>query len=677
MFSFSAWPVRRLLIVGSAAVALTALAVSLAVGLWTAWLRESARVGDELAVSAGLIAEQIAQDAPRGSWLPLDPQVPGVSALAAQALGRLQNDPGVHAARILPPDTPPQPGAPAYGPRTVWAQWTRSSPARIGDRLLTPPGARPDFAKWAVDLIEVRALIERQGLPLGTLVVSGYRPSLWAMAQRDLVWALPAIVVALVFSLWLGLRLAAFIMRPMRQLAGAARAAGREGDYSVRLPLPGDPDLAAVAREFNQMADLVGQRDAMLEARVQERTAALVAARTAADAASAAKSRFLALMSHEIRTPLHGVIGSAELLGQAGLAARELLHVQHIQHSALALQGIVDDVLDLTGLDNERLRLRLTDASPAEIMRKAAAPHASAALAKGLGWQLLLAPACEAQRRVDAQRLAQVVGKLLANAVKFTPRGHVTLEAQIDATQRLLVTVTDTGVGFDLRELPRLLRPFEQAQNSAARRHEGSGLGLAVAQAYSDLMGATLHFDSAPAEGTRARLSLLLPRAAATAVPIPSHIVGIDDGQTNAALGPILVVEDNEVNQFVITAMLERLGAGQVHVASSGAQALRMTKQVAYDLVLMDWQMPEMDGLEVIAHLRAREKAQAARAAASAVELPAARLPIVVLTANAMAGDREQCLEAGADGYLSKPLRLDELRATLTQFPRRAPVQRL
>jgi two-component system, sensor histidine kinase len=677
MFSLSAWPVRRLLIVGSAAVALTALAVGLTVGLWTAWLRETARVGDELAVSARLVADQIAQEAPRGSWLPLDPQVPGVSALAAAALSRLQNDPGVHAARILPPDLPPLPSAPGSGPAAVWAQWTRSSPATLGDRLLAAPGARSDFAQLAADPVEVRALIERQGLPLGTLVVSGYRPSLWAMARRDLVWALPGIVVALLFSLWLGVRLAAFIMRPMRQLAGAARAAGIEGDYSVRLPLPGDPDLAAVAREFNQMADLVGQRDAMLEAKVQERTAALVAARVAADAANATKSRFLALMSHEIRTPLHGVIGSAEMLGQADLAVRDLAHVQHIQHSAQALQSIVDDVLDLTGLDQRRLQVTLADASPAEVLRKAAAPYAAAAQAKGLGWQLQIAPACEALRRVDAPRLAQVVGKLLANAVKFTHRGQVALDCQIDGAQRLLVTISDTGEGFDLRELPRLVRPFEQAQNTATRRHEGSGLGLAVAQAYIDLLGASLHFDSAPGEGTRARLSLLAPRAEGAGLPNPSHISDDDDRNVAALLGPILVVEDNEVNQFVITAMLERLGAGQVHVASSGAQALRMTKQVAYDLVLMDWQMPEMDGLEVIAHLRAREKAQAARAAASTLELPAARLPIVVLTANAMAGDREQCLEAGADGYLSKPLRLDDLRATLTQFHRRAPVQRL
>jgi two-component system, sensor histidine kinase len=674
MFSLGAWPVRRLLIVGSAAVALTTLAVSLVVGVWTAWLHERTLISGELQRSADAIAAQIAQDAPRSAGLRLDPQGPAVSQLMAKALSSLQDNAAVHAARIVPPaQAPAETATRSSVALSVWAQWTRNSPASPagpGGKVQAGPGARADFAQWAADPIEVQALIERQGLPLGAVVIAGYRPSLWALAWRHLSWALPGIFVALLFSLFLGMRLAAFIMRPMRQLASAARAAGREGDYSVRLPLSGDPDLAAVAREFNQMADLVGQRDAMLEAKVQERTAALEAARVAADAASAAKSRFLALMSHEIRTPLHGVIGSAEVLGQAQMSTRDHVHVQHIQHSAQALQGIVDDVLDLSGMDEQRLRLVLAPASPADVLRKAAAPYAAAAQAKGLGWQLQMAADCEDPRRLDAPRLAQVVAKLLANAVKFTHRGQVTLDCQIDSTQRLLVTVVDTGEGFDLRDLPRLLRPFEQAQNTASRRHEGSGLGLAVAQAYSDLMGASLQFDSAPGEGTRARLSLLAPRVGGQAMPNPSHIGAAVKPEGEVALGPILVVEDNEVNQFVITAMLERLGAGQVQVASSGMQALRMTKQVAYDLVLMDWQMPEMDGLEVIAHLRAREARELAHGT------PGPRLPIVVLTANAMTGDRELCLQAGADGYLSKPLRMDELRDALAQFPRSATAQR-
>ncbi len=658
--SVRAWPVRRQLIVGTAAVALTTLALSLAVGIWTAWLRESARASNELIVSAGLLVVDIARDVPRGGRLG---QTASAQAQALQQLARLQTDPAVHRASILRNDGEAD---------KVLVRWQRDKPAPVGDRRDVPVGARADFANFADELLEVRTPIQRQGLPLGTLVISGYKPSLAAIARNDLLWALPGIGAALLFSLLLGVRLAASIMRPMRQLASAARAAGREGDYSVRLPIPGDPNLAAVAREFNQMAGLMGQRDAMLEAKVRERTSALEAARVAADAANQAKTRFLAMMSHEIRTPLHGVIGSAEVLAASSLAVRDAEHVKHINHSAHALERIVDDVLDLTGLDGGRLPLLLADAIPADAVRAAAAPHVQAAHAKGLLWQMNIAPACMDSRRIDASRLTQTLGKLFSNAVKFTEQGLVSVDCQIDSAQRLVVNIEDTGEGFEMGDLPRLLRPFEQAQNSAARRHAGSGLGLAIAQHYSDLMGATLGFDSAPGQGTRVRFSMLAPRALANP-PAKQSVAAVlaHDGLPDVTeltgavyLGPILVVEDNEVNQFVIMAMLERLGAVDVQVASSGAQALQMAAQASFDLVLMDWQMPEMDGLEAIARLRAKE------AQGLAMQRGVQRVPIVAVTANAMAGDKERCLQAGADGYLSKPLRLDDLRLALQQFYR-------
>jgi two-component system, sensor histidine kinase len=646
--SVRGWPVRRQLIVGTATVALITLAVSLAVGVWTSWLRESARANNELTVTAGLLAVDLARDVPRGGRLG---QTAAAQAQALQQLARLQTDPAVHSAQILRNEAETD---------KVLVQWQRQTPAPVGDRRDIPVGARADFGSYAKDLLEVKAPVVRQGLPLGTLVLKGYKASLWSIARNDLIWSLPGIGVALLFSLLLGVPLAASIMRPMRQLASAARAAGRDGDYSVRLPLPGDPNLAAVAREFNQMADLMGQRDAMLEGKVRERTAALEAARVAADAANQAKTRFLAMMSHEIRTPLHGVIGSAEVLAGAQLAARDAEHLKHISHSAQALQRIVDDVLDLTGLDSGRLPLLLAEAAPSTVLRQAAAPHAEAALAKGLQWQLNLTAACDEPRRLDAKRLSQALNKLFSNAVKFTESGQVVVQAHIDSAQRLVVSIEDSGEGFDMADLPRLLRPFEQAQSSAARRHEGSGLGLAIAQHYGDLMGASLTFDSAPGRGTHVRFSLLAPRAVG-----PAHAGTEATRQASATpaglyLDPILVVEDNEVNQFVITAMLERLGAADVQVASSGAQALQMAEQAPYQLVLMDWQMPEMDGLEAIARLRAKEAATGG----------ARRVPIVAVTANAMAGDKERCLQAGADGYLSKPLRLDDLRDALTQFYR-------
>jgi two-component system, sensor histidine kinase len=677
MVSIRSWPVRRLLVVGSAAVALTTLAVSSGIGIWTSWWREQGRIQDALGVSASLVAADIVRAAPAAPaaspslgatrpWLTLADGAaePGLTA----ALSALHNDPGVHAARILRPDPADPLAATGGGQPHVVAQWTRSSPAVVGSPALAPAGARADFARHADDLIEVRSVIERRDLPLSTLQVSGYRPSLWAIASKDIGWALPGIVVALLASLLLGVRLAAFIMRPMRQLARAARATGRGGDYSVRLPLPADPELAAVAQEFNQMAALLGQRDAMLEGKVRERTSALQAARVAADAANVAKTRFLALVSHEIRTPLNGVVGSAEVLRQAPLAPRDLAHVGHISQSAQALQRIVDDVLDLTGLDSGRLALALGDVVPAELLQQVLEPQAAAAQVKGLRWQTDVTAACDSARRLDARRLSQVLSKLLDNAVKFTARGQVALHADIGHDQQLVVRIADTGEGFAPHELPRLLRPFEQAHSDAARLHQGSGLGLAVAQVLCDVMGARLVFESAPGEGTVVTLSLHAPRgvgATRSETPADHPTPALASGAV-AYAGPILVVEDNEVNRYVITAMLERLGASQVHVATSGAQAVQMAEQVAYDLVLMDWQMPVMDGLEAISLMRAREAAQAAAGQ------PGRHTPIVAVTANAMPGDKERCLRAGADGYLSKPLRLDDLRAAMLQFYRRS-----
>jgi PAS domain S-box-containing protein len=374
-----------------------------------------------------------------------------------------------------------------------------------------------------------------------------------------------------------------------------------------------------------------------------------------AEAAARARGDFLAVMSHEIRTPLNGVLGNVELLLTDDLTPEQAAKVQTIGSCGELLLTLMTDVLDFARLDAGRLQLESVPASPAAVVHDVVAMFRPSAAEKGLLVDVLVASELPGQVMGDPTALRQVAWNLVSNAVKFTESGSVKVELSgfpVDAEDRvgLRLEVSDTGPGMTEEELSRLFRPFEQADNSTRRRFGGTGLGMSIAHRLVDLMGGTISVDSVVGEGTNIRVEGVFLRAAD--VPEPASAGPVEVVSVPEALD-VLVVDDNPVNLAVAGQMLDRLGCRTTRV-NSGAAAIAATESQTFHLVLMDCQMPEMDGYEAVERIRAEE-----------VRAGRQRATVFALTADATAGVRERCTEAGMDGYLSKPVRLGQLREVL------------
>ena len=392
----------------------------------------------------------------------------------------------------------------------------------------------------------------------------------------------------------------------------------------------------------------------------------LTTARDEALAAAHAKAVFLANMSHEIRTPLNGVLGMAELLGQSTLTDSQLRHVRTLRASGEHLMHVINDVLDFSKLEAQRVELERIPFSPRELVERLTEAMTVEATAKGLSLTLAVEAGLPAQVVGDPSRVRQILYNLTANAIKFTPRGQVSMslrsgKAQTAAAPMIEFEVADTGIGIGANELPRLFKAFSQADGSTTRLFGGTGLGLAISQELARMMRGDIEVESAVGEGSRFRCTLTFEPgtdlAPASAVPEPNVSTRVDV----AADGPrVLLVEDNAVNREVGTAMLEQVGC-HVDVALDGAEGLRCWLTGHYDLVLMDCQMPVMDGYAATRALRGEERMRGL-----------IRTPVVAMTANAFREDREACLGAGMDAFLSKPYTLAQLRQVVDAHATRA-----
>ncbi|HUB76596.1 MAG TPA: ATP-binding protein [Solirubrobacteraceae bacterium] len=383
-------------------------------------------------------------------------------------------------------------------------------------------------------------------------------------------------------------------------------------------------------------------------------TRELALARDHAVEASNMKSAFLANMSHELRTPMNGVIGMNELLLDSALSEEQRAYAEQVARSGEQMLAIINDILDISKLEAGHVDLDAGDFDVREAIASACEPLRCQARAKGIAFRLRFAPGVPLRAHGDDRRLAQLLLNLVSNAVKFTSEGevavHVGARPTADGTL-LRIRVVDTGIGIDQERLAQLFEPFTQADASTTRHYGGTGLGLAIARELAELMGGEVSAASRPGGGAVFLATVRLAPSGAE----PALIVPADASAPAWERAPrILVAEDSPVNQVVAKRALERLGCS-VEVVADGLDALSALAAQSYDAVLMDCQMPRMDGYVATEELRRREGT-------------GRRTPVIAMTAHAMAGDRERCLAAGMDDYIAKPMRRGELRAALTRW---------
>ncbi len=469
-------------------------------------------------------------------------------------------------------------------------------------------------------------------------------------AWRNLRAHLSILLLAVVLDfagIWLVLR---YGLRPLRHLEATARRA-TQGESGAQAPVEGSPEFLAVIEAFNSMAAVVkANEDKLIEARDKS------------EQANRAKSAFLATMSHEIRTPMNGILGMAQLLAQPGVTDAERCdYAKTLIASGESLMTLLNDILDFSKIEAGKLVLAEQPTSPLAILEETQRLFAGLAAAKGLQFTCQWHGAAT-MYRADGHRLRQMLANYVGNAIKFTEHGEVRVEAREigrDARgARLEFTVSDTGIGLPESSRSQLFQPFNQLDSSVAREFGGSGLGLSIVRRLAEHMGGEVGVDSQPGRGARFWFQVCLEPLEGQ---LPDRVPTIPDGSDAKLSAPVMVVEDNPINSKVIVSLLGRLGV-EAMTANQGQAALDLLDAgVKPALIFMDVHMPVLDGLAATRAIRQREQA-----------LGLSPIPIMALTADAFEEERAQCLAAGMDDFLTKPVSLEALQGALRRIAKSA-----
>ncbi|MCI3134413.1 ATP-binding protein [Phenylobacterium aquaticum] len=525
----------------------------------------------------------------------------------------------------------------------------RVTDARLIDangRVLTAY-RRPGDPPRELDVIHTEVTLK--GIRVGELVLSAQAPSFNAMLPQFIALTGALFFAGVGVALFLGRGLAHRIISPVQRLSEAMHEVAAGGEFQPVTVQAQDALFRSLTDSFNHLLCRLGERDRALKASLVD----LTEARDAANAANVLKSQFLANMSHEIRTPLNGVLAMAEVMSMGELAPVQRDRLDVIRQSGSLLLAVLNDVLDLSKIEAGKLTLLVDDFDLQSALGPTADSFRILAEQKGLDFQVQFTDAALGAWRGDADRLRQVVGNLLSNAVKFTQVGAVS--AVFDAapeTDGLRLTVRDTGVGIPAEKQLHLFEKFVQADNSATRRFGGTGLGLAICRELTQMMGGTIQVESQEGHGSTFRIELPLERGEIAAVAAPAAVE--EDEAPEGALR-LLAAEDNPTNQQVLAAVMGSLGL-EVDIVPDGRAALEAWRDGAYDLILMDIQMPVMDGIDSARAIRAAERETGRR-----------RTPIVALTANALSHQVQEYLAAGMDGHVAKPIEIAKLYEAISR----------
>jgi signal transduction histidine kinase/CheY-like chemotaxis protein len=491
---------------------------------------------------------------------------------------------------------------------------------------------------------------------LGTLVLSASVPSVPELLWQYSGGVMLIIVMSLIVAAVTGIVLQSRVSAPILEIANVAQRIAETHQFHERVTLAAADELGLLADSFNAMLCEIQRRDTelaqhrkSLEEEVAERSrvnSELLLAKEKAEDATRLKSEFLANMSHEIRTPLNGVIGMISLVLDRCTDAEEREQLLVAESAARSLITILNDILDLSKVEAGKMTLETIDFELAGAVAESTRIFNTTLRQKGLDLQVSIDPQLPGWVRGDPARLRQVLVNLTGNAVKFTIAGSVRISVE-SARGGARFSVADTGIGIPPEKLGSIFDAFTQADGSHTRRFGGTGLGLTITRRLVDLMGGHLWAESASGKGSRFCFELPLEPACP-----PTHEAVSGCAATPTALPElqVLVAEDNPINQKVICAMLRRQ-QWSVTVASNGADAWNLFRDRRFDLILMDVQMPEMDGLEATRLIRREEQRRAT----------SQRIPIMALTAHASPQQHEEYLAEGMDGVLTKPINLPTL----------------